>query len=130
MMRPLLHLMATEPELLSEHLQSYAELLGEEVGSFQGQLKRHWIMFTVLALLVTVTLILSGVGLMLWLITPSAQLQQLQVPWALWLVPLGMAALCAVIAVIMKQEERTPGFQALRQQIAADVAMLKEATAS
>ena len=130
MMRPLLQLMATEPELLTDHLQSYAELLGEEVGSFQGQLKRHWIMFTVLALLVTVTLVLSGVGLMLWLITPSTQLQQLQVPWALWLVPLGMAALCAVIAVIMKQEERTPGFQALRQQIAADVAMLKEATAS
>ncbi|MDI1257972.1 hypothetical protein [Aquabacterium sp.] len=128
MMRPLLRLMATEPELLSEHLQSYAELLGEEVDSFQGQFKRHWIMFTVLALLATVTLILSGVGLMLWLITPSAQLQQLQVPWALWLVPLGMAALCAAIAVIMKQEERTPGFKALRQQIAADVAMLKEAT--
>lgn len=130
MMRPLLQLMASEPELLSEHLQSYAELLGEEVGSFQGQFKRHWVMFTVLALLVTVTLILSGVGLMLWLITPSAQLQQLQVPWALWLVPTGMAALCAVIALIMKQEERTPGFQALRQQIAADVAMLKQASTS
>ena len=129
MMRPLLQLMASEPELLSEHLQSYAELLGEEVGSFQGQFKRHWVMFAVLALLVTVTLILTGVGLMLWLITPSAQLQQLQMPWALWLVPLGMAALSAAIAIIMKQEERRPGFQALRQQIAADVAMLKQATA-
>lgn len=129
MMRPLLQLMATEPELLSEHLQSYAELLGEEVGSFQGQFKRHWVMFAVLALLATVTLILGGVGLMLWLITPSAQLQELQMPWALWLVPLGMAALCALIAVIMKQEERTPGFQALRRQIAADLAMLKQATA-
>ncbi|MBA4109954.1 MAG: hypothetical protein C0487_10225 [Leptothrix sp. (in: Bacteria)] len=122
--------MATEPELLTDHLQSYAELLGEEVGTFQGQFKRHWIMFAVLALLATVTLILGGVALMLWLITPHAQLQQLEVPWALWLVPLGMAALCAVIAVIMKQEQRTPGFQVLRQQIAADLAMLKQATSS
>lgn len=130
MMRPLLQLMASEPELLSEHLQSYAELLGEEVGSFQDQFKRHWVMFAVLALLVTVTLILSGVGLMLWLVTPTAQLQQLQLPWALWLVPFGMTALCVTIAVIMKKEERTPGFQALRQQIAADMAMLKQATAS
>lgn len=130
MMRPILQLMATEPELLTDHLQSYAELLGEEVGTFQGQFKRHWIMFAVLALLATVTLILGGVALMLWLITPHAQLQQLQVPWALWLVPLGMAALCAVIAVIMKQEQRTPGFQVLRQQIAADLAMLKQATSS
>jgi uncharacterized membrane protein YqjE len=130
MMRPLLQLMATEPELLSDHLQSYAELLGEEVGSFQGQFKRHWVMFAVLALLVTVTLILSGVGLMLWLITPTAQLQQLQTPWALWLVPLVMTMLCGTTAVIMKKEERTPSFQALRQQIAADVAMLKQASAS
>ncbi len=130
MMRPILQLMATEPELLTDHLQSYAELLGEEVGTFQGQFKRHWIMFAVLALLATVTLILGGVALMLWLITPHAQLQQLEVPWALWLVPLGMAALCAVIAVIMKQEQRTPGFQVLRQQIAADLAMLKQATSS
>lgn len=130
MMRPILQLMATEPELLTDHLQSYAELLGEEVGTFQGQFKRHWIMFAVLALLATVTLILGGVALMLWLITPHAQLQQLQVPWALWLVPLGMAVLCAVIAVIMKQEQRTPGFQVLRQQIAADLAMLKQATPS
>lgn len=130
MMRPILQLMATEPELLTDHLQSYAELLGEEVGTFQGQFKRHWIMFAVLALLATVTLILGGVALMLWLITPHAQLQQLQVPWALWLVPLGMAVLCAAIAVIMKQEQRTPGFQVLRQQIAADLAMLKQATPS
>ncbi|CAH0351469.1 hypothetical protein [Aquabacterium sp. CECT 9606] len=130
MMRPILQLMATEPELLTDHLQSYAELLGEEVGSFQGQFKRHWIMFAVLALLATVTLILGGVALMLWLVTPHAQLQQLQVPWALWLVPLGMGAFCAIIAVIMKQEERTPGFQVLRQQIAADLAMLKQATSS
>ncbi|RZL00591.1 MAG: hypothetical protein EOP36_15090 [Rubrivivax sp.] len=130
MIRPLLQLMATEPELLTDHLQSYAELLGDEVGNFQGQFRRHWVMFAVLALLVTVTVILSGVGLMLWLVTPSAQLQQLQWPWALWLVPFGMAVLCAVIAIIMKKEERTPGFLALRQQIAADIAMLKQATAS
>ena len=51
MMRPILQLMATEPELLTDHLQSYAELLGEEVGTFQGQFKRHWVMFAVLALL-------------------------------------------------------------------------------
>jgi hypothetical protein len=130
MMRPLLQLMASEPELLSEHLQSYAELLGEEVDSFQGQFKRHWVMFAALALLATVTIILAGVGLMLWLITPDVQMRQLQVPWALWLVPLGMAALCAAIALIMTRQKRTPGFQVLRQQIAADIAMLKQATAS
>jgi len=130
MIRPLLQLMATEPELLTDHLQSYAELLGDEVNTFQGQFRRHWVMFAVLALLVTVTLILSGVGLMLWLVTPSAQLQQLQWPWALWLVPGGMALLCAVLAIVLKKEERTPGFLVLRQQIAADIAMLKQATAS
>lgn len=130
MIRPLFQLMATEPELLTEHLQSYAALLGDEVDSFQGQFKRHWVMFAVLCLLVTVTLILSGVGLMLWLITPAAQIQQLQVPWALWLVPIGMAVACIALTIAMKQKERTPGFLVLRQQIAADLAMLRQATAS
>ncbi|MGH6645656.1 hypothetical protein [Aquabacterium sp.] len=130
MIRPLLQLMATEPELLANHLQSYAELLGDEVGHFQGQFRRHWVMFAVLALLLTVTVILTGVCLMLWLITPEAQLRQLQLPWALWLVPASMAAVCTALAIVMKQEERTPGFLVLRQQIAADIAMLKQATAS
>ena len=130
MIRPLLQMMATEPELLTEHLHCYAELLGEEVGSYQGQFKRHWTLFAVLALLVTVTLILTGVALMLWLITPSVQLQQLKLPWAFWLVPAAMFVLCAVVSILMKRKRRPPGFLALRQQIAADIAMFKEATAS
>ncbi|RZI84373.1 MAG: hypothetical protein EOP38_09340 [Rubrivivax sp.] len=130
MLRPLLQLVATEPELLTDHLQSYAELLGEEVGAYKGQVKRRWLLTLVLALMVTVTVLLGGIALMFWLITPDAQLQQLQVPWAVWLVPGGMAAVCALTAVMIKHEEHHPGFETIRAQIAADVAMLKEATAS
>lgn len=130
MIRPLLQLMATEPELLTDHLQSYAALLGDEVGTFQNQFKRRWVLSAVLALLVTATVLLDGIALMIWLITPDSQIQQLQAPWAFWLVPGFMTALCVLFAVLRQRDTKAPGFLAIRQQIAADVAMLKEATSS
>jgi len=119
MIRPLLQLMASEPELLAEHLQSYAALLGDEVGSFQGQFKQRWTLWAALALMVTVTVIFAGVALMLWLTMPGA-------PWTLWLVPGGMASLCLLTAWFIRQHKHTPGFLVLRQQIAADLAMLHQ----
>lgn len=119
MIRPLLQLMASEPELLTEHLQSYAALLGDEVGTFQGQFKQRWTLWAILALLVTVTVIFAGVALMLWLAMPGT-------PWTLWLVPGGMALLCMVTAWRIQQRKHTPGFLVLRQQIAADLAMLHQ----
>jgi hypothetical protein len=120
MIRPLLELMASEPELLADHLQSYAELLGDEVGTFQGQFRRRWTQWASLALLVTVTVIFTGVAIMLWLVTPGA-------PSTLWLVPGGMATLCLLGVWLIQHQQRTPGFLILRQQIAADVAMLRQA---
>jgi type VI protein secretion system component VasK len=123
MIRPLLQLMASEPELLAEHLQSYAELLGDEVGSFQGQLRQRWTLWAILALLVTVTVIFAGIALMLWLVTPGA-------PWTLWLVPGFMVVLCLVTTWFITRHQHTPGFLVLRQQIAADLAMLRQADAA
>jgi uncharacterized membrane protein YqjE len=127
MIQPLFQLMATQPDVLSDHLQAYAELLGDEVGSFQGQFKRRWVLWAVLALLMTITLILGGVALMLWLLTPTAQLAQLQAPWALWIVPGAMAGACAVVFALIHSQKHSPSFQVIREQIAADVAMFKQA---
>lgn len=123
MIRPLLQLVATEPELLAEHMHAYAQLLGDEVGSFQGQFRQRWALWTALALMVTVTVIFAGVALMFWLTMPGA-------PWTLWLVPGTMALLCLGTALYIAQHKPAPGFVALRQQIAADVAMLQQAEAA
>ena len=123
MIRPLLQLMAFEPELLTEHLQSYAALLGDEVGTFQGQFKQRWTLWAILALLVTVTVIFAGVALMLWLAMPG-------IPWSVWLVPGGMALLCLLVFWRIQHRKHTPGFLVLRQQIAADLAMLHQVKAA
>lgn len=123
MIRPLLQLMASEPELLTEHLQSYAALLGDEVGTFQGQFKQRWTLWAILALLITVTVIFAGVALMLWLAMPG-------IPWTVWLVPGGMALLCLLVFWRIQQRKHTPGFLVLRQQIAADLAMLHQVKAA
>lgn len=123
MIRPLLQLMASEPELLTEHLHAYAALLGDEVGTFQGQFKQRWALWVTLALMVTVTVIFAGVALMLWLAMPGA-------PWTLWLLPGIMALLCLATAFFIRRQKQTPGFLALRQQIAADLAMLHQVEAA
>jgi len=123
MLRPLLQLIATEPELLADHLQSYAQLLGDEVGTFQGQVRQRWALWAILALMLTVTATLAGVALMLCLAMPGA-------PWTLWLVPGTMALLCLAVAFFISRRKPAPGFLVLRQQIAADMAMLHQAEAA
>lgn len=123
MIRPLFQLIATEPELMADHLQSYAQLLGDELGTFQGQFRQRWALWTALALMLAVTVTFTGVALMLWLALPGT-------PWTLWLVPGTMALLCLGIAAFISQRKAAPGFLVLRQQLAADVAMLQQAEAS
>ena len=41
MIHPLFRLIATQPHLLGDHLEAYADLVGEEVGLAAAQLKRR-----------------------------------------------------------------------------------------
>ena len=58
MLHPLLHLVATQPQLLADHAEAYAELVAEELGDFSVTWKRR-------ALLNAVALCFGGVAAVL-----------------------------------------------------------------
>ena len=126
MIHPLLHLIATQPQLLADHAEAYADLFGEELHAATTQWKRQAVLIAVGLCLIGVSAALGGVALMLWAVIPP---QDIHAPWALVVAP----ALPLVVAVGCLLSSRTSvaagAFDTLRQQMGADVAMLREVSA-
>ncbi len=123
-MHPLLHLVASQPQLLADHAAAYAELVAAEAVTVSAHWQRRLLLGAVAVFCLLVGAILAGVALMLWAVLPTAQILA---PWALLvapLLPLALAIVCLLAA-------RAPGvgiaFENLRRQMKADMAMLREA---
>ena len=122
MIHPLLRLIATQPHLLVDHAEAYAELASEEFGKTASLWKWRAILVVVALFLMVVAAILGGVALMLWAVMPSTSMQA---PWALVAGPL----IPAVIALgcLMKARQQSPStFDALKKQLRADLLMVRE----
>ena len=127
MVHPLLHLIATQPQLIADHAEAYADLLGEELGTASAVWKRRVALNALALCSVGVAAVLAGVALMLWAVIPPSDIHA---PWALIVAPL--VPLLAAIACVMaaRAEVRTGNFDTVRMQVKADVAMLREVSAS
>ena len=123
MIHPLFRLIATRPQLLGEHLEAYADLVGEEMGLAAAQLKRRMLWQSVAAGLALLTVVLAGVALLLWAAIPVAAMPA---PWALIVVP-GVPGIAAVLCFAASRGAQRPAFANVRRQLAADAAMLREA---
>lgn len=122
MIHPLFHLIATRPQLLVDHAEAYGELAGEELAKLTARWRRRIALTAVALCCVGVAATLGGVALMLWAVIPAANIQA---PWALFAAP----ALPALVALWCASESRRDGgdsFNELKQQIAADLLMLRE----
>jgi len=126
-MHPLIKLVATQPQLLADHAEAYAALASEELGTVSTALKRGVILGAAALVCLGVAAVLGGVALMLWAITPPANLLA---PWALIATPLAPAllGLCFLAAARSAQSHST--FDSLRGQVKADMAMLREMAAA
>ncbi len=123
MIYPLLRLIATRPQLLLDHCEAYADLVVAETTLATS----HWTQKAVLTLAaafsLVVAVILTGVALMLWAITPvitgTITLVLTGAPLVPWILAIG----CVIAA-----RTRGPGgnMQVLRQQLSADMALLRE----
>ena len=123
MIYPLLRLVATRPQLLLDHCEAYADLVVAETSVAAS----HWTRKAVLALAAAfgfvVAVILTGVAVMIWVVTPvitgTMTLVLTGTPLVPWILALG-----CVVAV----RAGGPGgdMKALRQQLSADMALLRE----
>lgn len=127
MFRPLFHLATSQPQLLADHVEAYADLASSELREATGQWKRRLIYRVAGAGALAVAVLLAGVALMLWGVTPAASMHA---PWLLWLVPLVPALAGIVCTMLAGPDASGQNFALLRRQWAADRAMLREASAA
>jgi uncharacterized membrane protein YqjE len=126
MLHPLLHLIATQPHLLADHAQAYAELAAIEVGEFSAAWKRRAVLLTVAAFCMGLAVVLAGVAVMLWSVLPVSQMQA---PWALVAVPGVLVVVSVVCLLAGRSRSQTSAFANLRAQVKSDVLMLREVAA-
>lgn len=120
----LLHLLSTQPQLLGEHAQAYAELVAREFGDVSTAWKRRAMLNAVALCGLGVSAVLAGVALMLWGVTPASQMHASWVLVAAPLIPAAIGVGCLLSA------RGISGFgtalDKLGQQVKADLVMLRE----
>lgn len=126
-MHPLFHLLATRPQLLADHAEAYAELVAVEVNHMSAAWMRLALLNTMALCSLSVALALAGVALMLWAVMPALPAQA---PWVLIVVPLLPFAAAVGCLLAMRRGGQREAFDNLRQQVKADVLMLREVAAA
>lgn len=122
MIHPIFIAMAKNPGLFMEHASGYADLASAEIDTLTGGLKRRTLLAVASALLALVGLGLAGAAGLLVAALPLASMPQ---PWLLWAIPLFPLLLSAALAWRLKRLTERAAFEALRQQVAQDIATLK-----
>jgi uncharacterized membrane protein YqjE len=129
MLHALLHLFSTQPQALAEHAQAYADLFGDEFGQAKQALRRRLVLHAVVMCSVALGVGLAGVALLLWAVTPAAQIHSAWLLLCVPLLPLALALYCWRAAAASRSSDGA-FFANLRHQLATDRAMLVGATAA
>lgn len=127
MIHPLLRLAATEPHLLGDHVEAYAALVGEEVSKVSTSLITRVALYAAALCMVAVGLVLVGVALLFCAAVPSSGYPS---PWAMFVVPLVPFVLAAGCFFFARSKPTEKAFDAIKKQLNADMAMLREVSAS
>ena len=126
MIHPLFHLIATRPHLLADHAEAYGELAGEELARLGAQWRRRLLLVVVALCCLGVAATRAGVAVMLWAVVPSPGPHT---PWALLATPLAPLPLAALCLFSARSAARQGPFESLREQLVADLAMLRSVSA-
>jgi hypothetical protein len=123
MIHPLLRLIATEPQVLGDHVEAYADLVGDEVRKTGAAWSLRLGLYAAALCLAGVGLVLAGVALMLWAALPPSGFQA---PWVIVAVP-GVTFLLALVCILIARRKPVESaFDNVKKQLSADMAMLRE----
>jgi hypothetical protein len=126
MIHPLLRLIATEPQILGDHVEAYAELVGDEVKKTSSAWSLRIALYLAALALGCVALVLAGVAVMLWATLPPSGFQ---VPWLLVVVPAAGFVAAIVCVLLARRNPVENAFDNVKKQLSADMAMLREVSA-
>lgn len=123
-MHPLFSLLATRPQLLVDHAQAYAGLFHEEFSQSLNAWRRWALLQAVALCCLGVAVVLGGVAVMLWAVTPLLLVHAQWILWATPMLPLSVSIVCTWLA---SRHNPTDAFGKLGRQLDADIAMLRAA---
>ena len=126
MIHPLLRLIATEPQILGDHVEAYAELVGDEVRKTGSAWSLRISLYLGALALGGVALVLTGVAVMLWAALPPAGMQ---LPWLLVAAPAAVFVAAAVCVLVARRSAVENAFDNVKKQLSADMAVLREVSA-
>jgi hypothetical protein len=124
---PLLHLIATEPHLLGEHVSAYSDLVGVEIQKTSKMWMTRAVFWAAAAFFLLVGLLFTGGALMLWAVVPG---DSMNMPWLLVLVPLVPLLGGGFCALKARAQTAESAFGTIKEQVNADLAMLREMSAT
>ena len=128
MIHPLIRLLVTKPHLLSDHVEAYAQLVGEEVGKVSMMWVWRIVFGASAAVLGLIGIAYLGIALMLWgAADPSSEMRH---PWLLFLVPLVPLAAAGFCVWRAQAKPDHDGFAVVKEQLNADMAMLREVSSA
>lgn len=122
--QPIIRLITARPELVVDHAQAYAELFSSELGIAGENWKRQLVLNGVAVFALAVGVIFAGVALLLWAMVPIAESPA---PWALIAVPVTPFVLAIACLFFASRCAKAVPFVNIRRQLAADMAMVREA---
>lgn len=123
---PLLRLVVGHPHLIGNHVHAYMGLARAELGKLSSALLLRVGLLAGAALLGLLGLLLVGVALLLRASVPSSDYPA---GWALVVVPLLPLVAAVVMVLIARSKPVDTGLKTLKQQLDADVSMLREGSA-
>ena len=118
----MLRLVATQPQLLADHVEAYAALVNDEMGDAVSAWTRRVLLSAVALGLLGVGAVLGGVALMFWAVMPALDVPAI---WALLMVPAVPIAV-SLLCLLACRRELPSAFADMKQQFAVDFAMLRE----
>jgi hypothetical protein len=122
-MNPLLRLLATHPNLLAVHAESYARIMADEISTTSDALQRRALLGAGALFFLFISLILGGVALLLW---GSSIAVHPETRWVLIVVPGVPFGLALVFFILFSSSSQQPMLSKVKTQFKADLAMLHE----
>jgi hypothetical protein len=124
MTHPALLILARNPEILADHAEAYTDLVSDSLKSMMGHWRQRAICDIAVAFCVMLSAVFTGIAAMLWGVSAGVSFQ------ALWLL-VGIPVLPLLIALGLwqfshKRSYSTEGFEIVKRQIQADLAVLRQ----
>jgi hypothetical protein len=124
MLHPMFKIVASRPELLAEHLAAYGQLIAVQAQAQAEQWRRRAVLIAVAGLSALIGVGLAGAAV---LVLAAVPLQAMPAPWLLLAVPLLPLAVAGACAWQLHGLQPASTLAPLREQFAADAALLREA---